>query len=299
MLKSISFCITAILIAYGVVVANKHNIQKSSGAHPGSSGAPGEPTCAKSGCHADAKVSSGNDVNTLTMKDAHGNSVQNYTPGASYTMTVRIVDNNTIAFHPRFGFQIVALDKDDNSIGEFILTDAQRTQIQRATVNKKQRNYVSHRIDGTQPIAPNTGEWSFTWTAPSDYSGPITFYYCTNSANNDNTNKNDAIFTSSVTIQSSVTSVPTSTVSPVNATIYPNPVADVLHIAFLTQQVVPPVTIALYNTQGVQVRQWTFPQTTAGQQHIALPVAELATGSYYMELRTGTILLYSTAVIKQ
>lgn len=297
MFKIISFCIVAILISYSALVAGKNSIQKSTGAHPGSSGAPGEPTCAKSGCHADAKVSSGESVNTLTLKDAHGNEVQRYTPGESYNMTVRIVDNNTLSLHPKFGFQIVALDEDENSTGEFILTDAQRTQIQRATVNKRQRTYVSHRIDGIQPVAPYTGEWSFTWTAPSNYSGPITFYYCTNSANNDNTNKNDAIFTSSVTIQSSTTDVSAGKVSSLNAVIYPNPVSDVLHITY-TSFVLRPVTVGLYTMQGRQVQQW-LSQQVYGQQHLVLPTQAIPAGHYYVEIRSGAVLLYSAVVVKK
>lgn len=298
MLKIISFCTIAVLIGYGVVEAGKHSIQKSTGAHPGSSGAPGEPTCAKSGCHADAKVSSGEGVNTLTMKNAHGSEVQSYAPGESYTMTVRIVDNNTLSLNPKFGFQIVALDEDENSVGEFILTDAQRTQIQRATVNKGQRFYVSHRIDGIQPVAPYTGEWSFTWAAPSNYSGPVTFYYCTNSANNDNTNKNDAIFTSSVVVHSSTTDVPSASTLPLNAVVYPNPIGNVLHLVY-TSYALGSATVALYDMQGRQVQQWVALQQAHGEQHFTFPVAAVAMGQYYIEVRSGAGVLYSTVVAKE
>ena len=133
--------------------------KKTSGAHPSSTGAPGEQTCAKSGCHSSAAVNAGTGVNTLIYPDI--DSV--YVCGATYNITVQVQKTGI----EKFGFQLVALrDNDNTSIGELIITDDARTHLQTGTINSQERSYITHSTDGTPATSSGKDVWSFQWTAP-------------------------------------------------------------------------------------------------------------------------------------
>jgi len=167
--------------------------KKSAGAHPGSTGAPGELTCAKSGCHA-GTTNSGVGTNTLTFSAADST----YIPGQTYTISV-VVQKTSI---DRFGFELTALkDSNNRGIGTFVITDAVRTQTISATINTKARTSVTHKTAGTPSITTGNTNWSFNWTAPPTNVGNITFYYATNCTNNNNASTGDAIYLSSFQIK--------------------------------------------------------------------------------------------------
>lgn len=167
---------------------------KLEGAHEGSTGAPGEKTCATSGCHADATVSPGTLVNKLIFNG--GDSV--YTPGATYPVKIQISKTGI----KRFGFQVTVLASSDNSYaGTLVVTEATRTQLQNGISPNTSRKYITHKSAGAAAVSSGLGEWTFNWKAPATNIGPIKFYYATNATNMNNQNTGDQVFLSSFEIK--------------------------------------------------------------------------------------------------
>lgn len=183
-----SFIITAFLI-----IAAAPN-RSSSGSPASHTGAPGENTCATSGCHDDNQLNSGKAALSIEM----GNKLTDYVAGKTYPISIKISDPNKT----RFGFQIVALNsKTNENVGAFQITDLQRTQTVKNTDAFGDRNYVTYTFKGTDAVSNGQGEWTVNWTAPTSGKSPITFYVAAVSANDDMTDKGDQVYTSSLTVK--------------------------------------------------------------------------------------------------
>lgn len=167
--------------------------KSSSGAPPSHTGAPGDATCATSGCHDDNALNSGTASITFeTGEDGH------YTPGRTYTAKVTINDPG----YQRFGFQVVALSSDNgNSMGKMLVTDTYRTQITKNQYQLQGREYITYTYDGTDAVSPGKGEWTFNWQAPATLQGPVTFYLSTVTGDDDESDKGDFVFTRNFTLQ--------------------------------------------------------------------------------------------------
>jgi hypothetical protein len=178
---------------------------KSTGAHPGSTGAPGDKTCSDAdvGCHAGtAVIKDDTTVNKLIFSTLDST----YTPGTKYKI---ILDVKNLGI-TRFGFEMVALKKsDDRNIGTFTITEPTRTQIISHDVGKDERFSVTHKKNGTpeNPTGSNANQWTFDWTAPATNEGEIVFYYATNCTNNNNSETGDKIYLSSFKIKPKPSSI--------------------------------------------------------------------------------------------
>lgn len=183
--------IFAFSIILSVVVIIAASPQRSSSGAPGAhTGAPGEQTCATSGCHDDNVVNSGKASLSIEV----GSSVANYVPGKTYAVKVSISEPNV----KRFGFQLLALNKSTlSSVGTFQIADAGRTQLVKNTQAFADREYVTYSFNGTDATSEGMSEWIVNWTAPSTDVGPVAFYAAGVSANDDMTDKKDHVYTSS------------------------------------------------------------------------------------------------------
>ena len=179
------------------VLFGEFTYKKSAGAHPGSTGAPGDNTCAKSGCPIGSAVTyNDTTVNKLIFSQADST----YLPGQTYTVTVR-TQNMGIQ---RFGFECQSLkDATNTDIGTVVITDASRTHTLAHTIASGVRNSVTHSTVGTTELSPGFNEWTFDWIAPPINEGDIVFYYATKSTNNSNTPSGDRVFASSFRIKPS------------------------------------------------------------------------------------------------
>ncbi|MBL4624822.1 MAG: T9SS type A sorting domain-containing protein [Flavobacteriales bacterium] len=170
---------------------------KTTGSHPSSTGAPGENTCARSGCHANANVNAGDGVNSYTFKNSVGTDVSNYDADETYSISVKIAESST----SKFGFEIVALDVNDDNIGSWIITDAVRTWHQQTSdPSSLNRKYVTHESAGTTATYPGESMWEFDWEAPVSGTGDVTFYFCTSATNNDGSGSGETLYLSNFTI---------------------------------------------------------------------------------------------------
>lgn len=178
-----------VLVALLPVFLAAFTIERSSSGAPSShTGAPGEQTCATSGCHDDNVANTG----TASIKIDLGTAT-NYVAGKKYTIKVSVSDNNV----NRFGFQLVALNNQSMNVGTFVITDQARTQIMKNDHNFKDRDYVTYTFNGTDATSSGMSEWMVDWIAPSSSSGPVTFYAAGVSANDDMSDKGDYTYTTS------------------------------------------------------------------------------------------------------
>lgn len=154
---------------------------------------PAEPTCNQSACH------TGNPVNLNGSLEILGLPAE-YTPGAEYTVTVRLTSSATQNFiQRRWGFEVTAVSQTDGTgAGSFA---SNSLLVRTGDARSGSRPYVSHDGDTFQPGAVSPVEWSFTWTAPSTDAGNVGFYAAGNAANGNMLNSGDFIYTASAMVQ--------------------------------------------------------------------------------------------------
>ena len=158
------------------------------GPNAGVTGAPGELTCAVSGCH-------GGQPNTgigqlLIMAPSM------YEPGKTYEITVKHMTNDQT--RRRWGFQLTALDQTNNKAGE-LQNSGSLTQVIPGGPGGN-RQYIEHSFLGTFQGQSLQASWTFNWTAPATDIGPVIFYTAGNQANNDSTSDGDQIYTTNATV---------------------------------------------------------------------------------------------------
>lgn len=196
-MRSKKIIIILSIVAGIFVSATSYIPFKTTGPHPGSTGAPGDKTCSYSGCHVTPFVVS-ND--TMVNKLIFPNADSTYIPGQTYSITVKVQYPNI----DKFGFELVALkDADSTNTGQIIITDAIRTQDLGYVAAIGPRTSVAHKTAGTPAISTGFTQWTFDWTAPATNEGTITFYYATNCTNNNNAASGDRIYLSSFKIKPS------------------------------------------------------------------------------------------------
>lgn len=219
----------------------------SFGAPVSSSGAPGEVTCATSGCHDNFSVNSGN----ANLVFSIGNNISEYLPGHTYPITVSMSETAV----SRFGFQLVVLkDSDSLNAGNLVITDAARTQIITNQIEFTDRQYITYTYQGTVPSGPGIGQWTFNWTAPAQNQGPVTLYVAGVSANDDNSDGGDHVYTASKKLTPDLnSSINKNKDIGISAIVFPNPVSKQLKIK-LDFKGSPLIECSLFDIQGKLVK---------------------------------------------
>ena len=157
----------------------------SGGPPAGVTGAPGEGTCVQ--CHNGTLNSGAGSIAILGVPDQ-------YQPGEEVTLTVRLR-------HPdrqRWGFQLTALNGNNDGVGTFTLVDRSTTRLIEGVGSLDDRTYVEHTAAGTFEGDRQEAVWQVRWTAPAEDAGIVTFYAAGNAANGDNNSTGDSIYTTAV-----------------------------------------------------------------------------------------------------
>lgn len=187
--------IAAVVAAFGFhqYSARYERVSASAfGPTPGSTGAPGEINC--SACHTGQPVNNGEGSVTISGMPA------NYLPNQQIPITVTTSKPSAVVF----GFQMTAIDSQGKRVGTYTIPAQSPQQLQtvNATIGGNQRTYIEHTVDGTIPTVFDTKSWTFTWNAPAERVGKVSFYAAGNAANSNGGTGGDFIYTASKNILS-------------------------------------------------------------------------------------------------
>ena len=190
----------AAVLAIGGILDLGYRGQKASasasGPSPSFTGAPyieGCTNCPRenncTACHSGAAPNSGAGSVTISGLPA------NYLPNQQIPLTVTVSDPNAVIY----GFQLVAIRNSGENAGTFTFPAAnpQPMQVISGFVNGNERRYVEHTASGVTPTQFGSKTWSFTWTAPAERVGKLSFYAAGNGANSDGSTSGDNIYLSS------------------------------------------------------------------------------------------------------
>lgn len=166
------------LILGGVYTA----LTSSSNPPLGHTGAPGESNCTS--CHGGTALNSGPATRSLLL---NGSVPTAYVPGQTYNLSLTV----NRATRVKFGFQLKVEDSNGSDAGTLIST-TNRTDLA--------SGYLSQTWNGNTATTSGTITWNFQWTAPAAGTGDVTFYYCSNAANNNGGTSGDEIYTNSLTL---------------------------------------------------------------------------------------------------
>ncbi|TAH35571.1 MAG: hypothetical protein EYC70_13010 [Planctomycetota bacterium] len=124
-----------------------------------------------------------------------------YTPGAAYSLTVRLQD----AGQQRWGFELAAVADKSHNPGTFTITDPLHTQLS----NSGFGDYVKHTEAGTYAgTAGGPVSWSFEWTAPPAGAGTVRFYAAGNAADGNTSFFGDYVYSAAVAAQEDTVAAP-------------------------------------------------------------------------------------------
>ncbi len=197
--KLVFVAAAAVLAAAGVtdLITSGHRASASaSGPSPSFTAAPyieNCPTCPTenncTACHTGAAPNSGPGAVTITGIPA------NYRPNQQVPLTVTVSDPSAVIY----GFQLVAIKANGENAGTFNFPTAQPQPLQVISgfVNGNERRYIEHTVSGVTPTEFGSKSWNFTWTAPSERIGKLSFYAAGNGANSDGGTSGDNIYLSS------------------------------------------------------------------------------------------------------
>ena len=252
-----------------------------SGSPAGRTGAPGETTCGTSSCH-DVTPNTGSATINLTINEDQ----MTYQLGATHTIAIAI---DGAQVEGRNGFEIVALDAQDNNVGAWILAGSDKRER-----SSEGRNYITHTMDGSAQAA-----WEVDWIAPEMDAGAVTFYVAVNDANNNGNRMGDDIYTTSLAVEAEVVSAVEEISSLAGVTIYPNPVSEQLNLR-LNLTTDTHLTGTVRNIAGqsaMELFQGTILVGTS-LQTFSIP-QNLTSGHYFLELRSSTGAVKSIPFIKK
>jgi hypothetical protein len=142
--------------------------------------------------------------------------------------------------------------------------------------------------------------WDVRWIPPDEGAGPVTFYAAGNAANNNGTSSDDQIYTTTAEVdQGDASTALDDATAPAHFTlhsVYPNPARTEARIDYELPRS-GPVTIALHDALGRQVRSVPLGRQAAGAHQAALDVAGLAPGLYLCEVATATARQTRTLIV--
>ncbi|MAH17974.1 MAG: hypothetical protein CL960_05750, partial [Euryarchaeota archaeon] len=125
---------------------------------PGYSSAPGDGDCTSSACHTDANPNDGESSLDVTL------SVEEYVPGEDVDIDVVVSGSG----HDKFGFEMVVINGNGDSVGNFSIEVGDTTLV---TASDGYDYIMSNsEDDGNESLS-----WEFAW-APSEHHGDVTFY---------------------------------------------------------------------------------------------------------------------------
>ena len=194
-----------------------------------------------------------------------------YTPGLQYFLRVR----GTVA-SPVYGFELTALDSTNTSgsVTNFAILNPVNTVL---VVQK----FVTHNN------ADSNNEWTFTWTAPSSYIGPVTFYYAANDGVDGDTVGGDHIFLVKKTIYGVAPNGINNLSSSMNSlSVFPTVVNHDIQVAMNLKEATK-LEYTLLDLNGRVVQSLLNENAAAGDVNHTFNLSNLAAGVYMLKIQAG------------
>ncbi len=252
-------------------MSNRGGRGSAAGNSGAATGAPGETgsTCGQGGCHSAGQFSPEVKVSLL---DDDGNPIQQYIPGQTYTAVLKI---ETTGLPAGYGFQMVCLTEDENSVDGFSdLPDGV------TTISLLNRQYVEQfRVIPVDSIP-------MTWTAPEEGTGPVTFYAAGNAINGNGSPAGDGFANDSFTFEEAEGSSVAELGTAYENLVFPNPVVAMMHIA-------PEIEVA-----SSQIMDYTGKVLIETGADRTLDLSYLLTGTYLARISDISGKVYTTVVHK-
>lgn len=246
----------------------------------GFTGAPGEQTCANSGCHAGSLTANATDITVLSVSNP---SLSNgYAASTQYSLAVNA---GSAAL---YGFSLTAVTSNGNGTGTFALVSTGNTSLANGANNKQ---YVGHLN------AVSNNAWTFKWTSPATNTDSVFFYLAVNQANDNGAGTGDNIrlrtyvatsnsFGPYITGGTGIQNL--DALANGEITVFPNPVSDKLNLNFnLTET--KNVVAGIYNLNGQLVKPLMSEELSWGEHDRNFNVAgEMSTGIYLVKFTVGS-----------
>ncbi len=231
----------------------------SSGGKAGKTGAPGEVTCLE--CHAGTALNAGGGFVSFESSNMI---FGQHALGETYNMSVTVGQTG----NSLFGFSVVALDANGNSVGTFTAGTDNHTE--NFTVSGSSRQYVTHNTNGGSSQDEHT--FNFTWTAPSEDFGTITFYVTGMAANGNGQSSGDKVY--SATMESTV--LPNNVTNAVQNQVSIN--WDPIQESIVVSNYNKPYSLEVFDVQGKIV-------LNKGQRSESIvPMGQLSSGYYVVRV---------------
>jgi hypothetical protein len=182
--------LAVVLVVFGFAeYSEKYERAKasSSGPTPGHTAAPGEASC--TACHTQYALNSGSGSASISGLPA------NYLPNQAIPITVTVSQADGVLY----GFQLTAIDSQGKRVGTYAIPANMSQQVQSVNgmINGNPRTYLEHTLNGVTPTQFGSKSWTFTWNAPAQRVGKISFYVAGNAADSNGGTSGDYIYTSS------------------------------------------------------------------------------------------------------
>ena len=245
------------------------------GALPENTNAPGEFTCGRAPCH-NIPVNAGDAQIAITFNSGDSTWMKD----SLYPVTVMIQNPMTT----RNGFQIVALNQNNQNAGTWQLTEPDKMKVIPG-IGFPNRRYVTHQAAGNQQTA-----WTMRWKAPAAGAGKITFYASVLSANDNGLNTGDAVYSTKKEVQFAAVSAAGEPAG-AEVRVYPVPAREGIWVEIPEAGA---VQFTLYTPEGRLVKQWPLQN---GQVHW-LDTGEFAVGGYLLAVEAENRRMVSKVVVQ-
>jgi len=222
------------MVCISIVTFNYNNVYTFSAVPPlgktGAEGLTGTTICTQ--CHTGGVLNLGGGSFDITFN----NGVNQYMPNQTYEITVNLQDATKMTF----GFELEIRDGSGNPVGTFS-ENADNVGISSDAVG---RPFVHHENAG------GNGNFTFSWTAPSEISeDALTFYAAGVAGNNDVTSGGDHVYATNIAITPLTDGIETAENAASLVNVYPNPINEEMTISYnLTES--QNVSANIYDTSG-------------------------------------------------
>ncbi len=143
---------------------------------PEATGAPGEITCGISICHNQTPNLGPGKIKLSLTEKANSNL-------KAYDISLQLLYSD----REKHGFEILALDHNQNNAGKWIIQDTSYIQL-KSGFKHTSRQYLTHTEKGN-----DTKKWNFQWIPPEQHT-QVTFYVSMIAANNNLNNFGDLFY---------------------------------------------------------------------------------------------------------